>query len=112
MRLKHLAVLLVITTQTMAQSNRLSFDWKSGPQVIISNDTLEHAFMGGIDLPQFSRVDLNLDGTEDLVIGPLLVQMRIIFLMKMILLKFSLVIILIHYHLNQQEFVELLIMEN
>ena len=68
MRLKHLAVLLVITTQTMAQSNRLSFDWKSGPQVIISNDTLEHAFMGGIDLPQFSRVDLNLDGTEDLVI--------------------------------------------
>ena len=25
------------------------------------------AFMGGADLPQFSRVDLNLDGTEDLV---------------------------------------------
>ena len=67
-RLKLLVVLLVITTPIWSQSNRLSFDWKSGPQVIMSSDTLKYAFMGGVDLPQYSRVDLNLDGIEDLVI--------------------------------------------
>lgn len=49
------------------QSNRLSFDWTSGPVVKVSSDTLDYAFMGGADLLQFSKVDLNFDGIEDLV---------------------------------------------
>lgn len=52
---------------SQAQSNRLNFDFTAGPIVIAGGDTLHHAFMGGGDLLQFSRVDLNLDGTEDLV---------------------------------------------
>ena len=34
----------------------------------MSSDTIKYAFMGGVDLPQYSRVDLNLDGIEELVI--------------------------------------------
>ena len=64
-----LILLTVLLTQLdlCGQSNRLSFDWTQGPTVVSGSDTLGMAFMGGADLPQFSRVDLNLDGTEDLV---------------------------------------------
>ena len=66
-RVSNYLELLFVTTTNWAQSNRLNFNWKSGPQVIINSDTLKYAFMG-VDLPQYSRVDLNLDGIEDLVI--------------------------------------------
>ncbi|MEY2963721.1 MAG: hypothetical protein RL754_982 [Bacteroidota bacterium] len=52
---------------SVAQSNILDFDWTSGPVVYSPSDTLKHAFSGGADLPQWSRVDLNLDGLNDLV---------------------------------------------
>ncbi|MEL0335013.1 MAG: hypothetical protein VW980_04390, partial [Flavobacteriales bacterium] len=62
--------LLLVGTGASAQSytNRLSFDWTVGPKVMSGSDTVEYAFMGGADLPQWSRIDLNLDGTEDLAI--------------------------------------------
>jgi hypothetical protein len=62
--------LLLAGTGASAQSytNRLSFDWTVGPKVMSGSDTVEYAFMGGADLPQWSRIDLNLDGTEDLAI--------------------------------------------
>ncbi len=62
--------LLLAGTGTSAQSytNRLSFDWTVGPTVMSGSDTVDYAFMGGADLPQWSRIDLNLDGTEDLAI--------------------------------------------
>ena len=64
-----LILLSILLTQEdlCGQSNRLSFDWTQGPTVVSGSDTLGMAFMGGADLPQFSRVDLNLYGTEDLV---------------------------------------------
>jgi len=58
---------LALQFQLRGQSNRLSFDWTAGPTVLEGGDTVSLAFMGGADLLQFSRVDLNLDGTEDLV---------------------------------------------
>jgi hypothetical protein len=36
--------------------------------VIVSGDTLENPWFGGLDLPQFSGADINLDGREDLMI--------------------------------------------
>lgn len=60
-------MLLISKVNVHAQSNRLGFDWTTGPVVYDGSDTLNLAFMGGADLPQFSRVDLNLDGTDDLV---------------------------------------------
>lgn len=62
-----LLTVLLAQVDLYGQSNRLSFDWTQGPTVVSGSDTLGMAFMGGADLPQFSRVDLNLDGTEDLV---------------------------------------------
>lgn len=68
---KRYLFLTVITTwfslKLAGQSNRLSFDWTTGPVVKVSSDTLDYAFMGGADLLQFSKVDLNFDGVEDLV---------------------------------------------
>ena len=57
----------VCSPQLMAQTNRLNFTWTSGPAVKTATDTLAYGFHGGTDLPQWSRIDLNRDGLEDLV---------------------------------------------
>ncbi len=41
---------------------------KFGIPVLENNDTLANAWMGGLDLPQFSGSDINQDGREDLLI--------------------------------------------
>lgn len=41
---------------------------KLGIPVLENNDTLANAWMGGLDLPQFSGSDINQDGREDLLI--------------------------------------------
>ena len=58
----------VMCASAQSYTNRLSFDWIVGPSVMSGSDTLNYAFMGGADLPQWSCIDLNLDGTEDLAI--------------------------------------------
>lgn len=49
--------------------NRLGFSWNSGPVLRLSSTSaaLPYAFSGGMDLPQWSKVDLNRDGILDLV---------------------------------------------
>lgn len=58
---------LLFSGALLAQTNRLSFDWSSAPQLTIDGAVVPHAFSGGADLPQWSKVDLNRDGVEDLV---------------------------------------------
>mgnify|MGYP000844286551 CR=1 FL=1 len=61
---------LLFGIQAIAQpvTNRLNFDWTVGPTVLNGSDTISYPFMGGADLPQWSKVDLNLDGIEDLAV--------------------------------------------
>ena len=58
--------ILILSFSLDAQTNRLSFNWEAGPTVQIDGQNLAHPFMGGMDLIQWSRVDLNRDGVEDL----------------------------------------------
>jgi len=60
-------VFLFFGLLSYGQSNRLNFDWTAGPTVNAGGTNIPYPFMGGADLPQWSKVDLNLDGTEDLV---------------------------------------------
>ena len=46
----------------------LAFKGSAGPTVQIGTDTLEVGFAGGFNSPQFSTIDLNGDGLEDLVV--------------------------------------------
>jgi len=62
------ALLCGIATSAQPITNRLNFDWTAGPTVLTGADTVTYPFMGGADLPQWSKVDLNLDGTEDLAV--------------------------------------------
>jgi len=60
-------VFLLSSLPSFGQSNRLNFDWTAGPAVDEGGSSIPYPFLGGLDLPQWSKVDLNLDGVEDLV---------------------------------------------
>lgn len=45
----------------------MSFEWGTAPEVYVDGSIVPYAFSGGADMPQWSKVDLNRDGTEDLV---------------------------------------------
>jgi len=62
-----ITLFFVCPEQITAQTNRLNFTWTSGPVLKIGSDTLLYGFHGGADLPQWSRIDLNRDGLDDLV---------------------------------------------
>lgn len=48
--------------------SQYAFEVKEGPLVRVSGFDLLHGFMGGLNSPQFSEMDLNRDGNKDLVI--------------------------------------------
>ena len=61
------AVLSLCLFEARAQQP-LAFKPVSGPQVVEAGDSLELGFSGGFNAAQFSSMDLNGDGLEDLVV--------------------------------------------
>ncbi|MGV3640564.1 MAG: FG-GAP-like repeat-containing protein, partial [Adhaeribacter sp.] len=49
-----------------AMAQQHTFRYRDDVKVIIDSDTLKHPWVGGLNSPVFSRIDLDLDGTEDL----------------------------------------------
>ena len=56
--------LLLIAVAIHAQSNYTTIDFP----VQVNGSTLRNAWAGGLNLPQFSPVDLNNDGIDDLLV--------------------------------------------
>jgi hypothetical protein len=52
----------------LAQSTAFGFELRSVAKVVQGTDTLRNAWAGGLDSPQFSSIDLNADGQQDLFI--------------------------------------------
>jgi len=69
MKIHHLFTLLfgLLVATLDAQTNRLSFEWTAAPEVLVNGNPLPYGFAGGADMPQWSKVDLNRDGIEDLI---------------------------------------------
>ncbi|MET4074641.1 T9SS type A sorting domain-containing protein [Hymenobacter sp. UYCo722] len=62
-----LLVLLAFTGQARAQSGTaFGFEYRPAGAVVQGPDTLRNAWMGGLNTPQFSTIDLNNDGQPDL----------------------------------------------
>ncbi|MFC5271160.1 T9SS type A sorting domain-containing protein [Adhaeribacter terreus] len=61
------AMLLLFFTNAYAQQGFL-FEQKNDVKIVIGTDTLKHGWVGGLNSPVFSRIDLNQDGVEDLYI--------------------------------------------
>ncbi|GAA4033613.1 hypothetical protein GCM10022409_17380 [Hymenobacter glaciei] len=62
-----LLVLLAFTGQARAQSGAaFGFEYRPAGAVVQGTDTLRNAWMGGLNTPQFSTIDLNNDGQQDL----------------------------------------------
>jgi len=51
-----------------AQSTAFGFEFRSVAKVVQGTDTLREAWAGGLDSPQFSNIDLNADGQQDLFV--------------------------------------------
>lgn len=70
MRLRILLIASFYSLFSLGQTdNRLGLELKNGPLLRMSGSSLplKFAFSGGLDLPQWSRVDLDQDGQLDLV---------------------------------------------
>ena len=65
---KHILALLLFTTVGLIAQNRFGFEYTGIYKLIENGDSLRLAWAGGLNQPQFNTVDINLDGTEDLVI--------------------------------------------
>ena len=62
-----LLALLALIGQTRAQSGTaFGFEYRPAGAVVQAADTLRNAWMGGLNTPQFSTIDLNNDGQLDL----------------------------------------------
>ena len=62
-----LLVLLACANVARAQSGSgFGFEYRSAGAVVQGTDTLRNAWMGGLNTPQFSTIDLNSDGQADL----------------------------------------------
>ena len=62
-----LLALLVFVGRTQAQSGTaFGFEYRPAGAVVQGTDTLRNAWMGGLNTPQFSTIDLNNDGQPDL----------------------------------------------
>ena len=62
-----LLLLLAFTGRARAQSGTaFGFEYRPAGAVVHNTDTLRNAWMGGLNTPQFSTIDLNNDGQQDL----------------------------------------------
>src|SRR6476659_9212837 len=62
-----LLALLAFTGHAQAQSGTaFGFEYRPAGAVVQGTDTLRNAWMGGFNTPQFSTIDLNNDGQQDL----------------------------------------------
>lgn len=66
-RLPYLILTLFLSVFAQGQTNRLNFVTGTPPITLHGTDTLVHGFSGGLDFPQWSKVDLNRDNVDDLV---------------------------------------------
>ena len=62
------ALLLVLLFISKTVSAQYQFQFKTDVPVSINNNILSQAWTGGINSAQFQKIDLNNDGTEDLVV--------------------------------------------
>ncbi|MDO7874904.1 T9SS type A sorting domain-containing protein [Hymenobacter sp. ASUV-10] len=59
--------LLSLGLSAQAQpSTTFGFEYQPAAKVVHGTDTLRHAWAGGMNTPQFSNIDLNADGQQDL----------------------------------------------
>lgn len=61
-----LLALLAFSIVARAQSTRFGFEYRPLAKVVQGTDTLRNAWAGGLNSPQFSTIDLNNDGQQDL----------------------------------------------
>ncbi|MBF9221960.1 T9SS type A sorting domain-containing protein [Hymenobacter ruricola] len=61
-----LLALLAFSFAARAQSNRFGFEYRAAAKVVHGTDTLANAWAGGLNSPQFSTIDLDNDGQQDL----------------------------------------------
>ena len=62
-----LVALLAFSARARAQSGTaFGFEYRPAGAVVQGSDTLRNAWMGGLNTPQFSTIDLNNDGQSDL----------------------------------------------
>ena len=62
-----LVALLAFSARARAQSGTaFGFEYRPAGAVVQGSDTLRNAWMGGLNTPQFSTIDLNNDGQPDL----------------------------------------------
>jgi hypothetical protein len=64
---KSLLILAILGVFVGKGQNKFGFEYTGIHKLIENGDSLRHAWAGGLNQPQFSKVDLNLDGTLDLV---------------------------------------------
>jgi len=61
--------LLALGLSAQAQSGTtFGFEYQPAAKVVHGTDTLRHAWAGGMNTPQFSNIDLNADGQNDLFV--------------------------------------------
>jgi hypothetical protein len=73
MTLRFIPVFLVLcgwlaSNSAAAQSTAFGYELRPVAKVVQGTDTLRNAWAGGLDSPQFSSIDLNADGQQDLFI--------------------------------------------
>ncbi|GAB3830412.1 T9SS type A sorting domain-containing protein [Hymenobacter jeollabukensis] len=60
---------LLLPLSVAAQTSRFGFEYRPRlATVLVAGDTLRQAWVGGFDSPQFSNIDLNGDGQQDLFV--------------------------------------------
>lgn len=61
---------VVLSASTLLVCGQRTFEFREylDAEVTLNGTALEHALAGGLNNPQFSSVDLDLDGTEDLLV--------------------------------------------
>ncbi|KAA9324982.1 T9SS type A sorting domain-containing protein [Adhaeribacter soli] len=64
--MKHIFTFLFSLFSFCAWSQGFDFRQENKVKVVISSDTLRQPWMGGLNAPVYSKIDLNLDGVEDL----------------------------------------------
>jgi len=67
--MKYLKILaLVLATSSLFAQGKFGFTYTGLYKIIENGDSLKNAWAGGLNLPQFGTIDLNLDNQPDLVV--------------------------------------------
>jgi hypothetical protein len=61
-------VLAGATAHAQVAGGQFGFEFGSVAKVVQGADTLPHAWVGGLNTPQFNNIDLNSDGQQDLLV--------------------------------------------